>query len=392
MRICHVITRLIIGGAQENTLLTCEGLGERGHEVVLLAGPETGPEGSLWQRVEASGLRAIVVDQMRRAVNPWRDRRCLERLERLLGELQCQVVHTHSSKAGILGRLAAARVRVPVVVHTIHGMSFNRTQPWPVRALYRALERRAARDTHAFACVAKAMTEQAVAAGLAPPERFTTIYSGMEVERFAPDADRRRRIRQEWGLCEDQIVVGTIARLFRNKGYEQIIAAMPAMAKAMPNLRFVWVGHGADRGRYERRLSEIGLRDHVHLTGLVQPEQIPDSVAGLDILLHASQWEGLPRALPQALLSEVPVVSFDNDGAPEVVISGVTGELVPMGDVAALAAAVTRLAGSADRRRSMGAEGRRRCLEMFDHQRMVDRLEALYAALLDRCGALQLSS
>ena len=392
MRICHVITRLIIGGAQENTLLTCEGLVERGHEVVLLAGPETGPEGSLWQRVEASGLRAIVVDQMRRAVNPWRDRRCLERLERLLGELQCQVVHTHSSKAGILGRLAAARVRVPVVVHTIHGMSFNRTQPWPVRALYRALERRAARDTHAFVCVAKAMTKQAVAAGLAPPEAFTTVYSGMEAARFRPDPGARVRVRRRWGVADDEVVVGTIARLFRNKGYEQIIAAMPAMAKAMPRLRFVWIGHGRDRGRYERRLSEIGLREHVHLTGLVQPEQIPDLVAGLDILLHASQWEGLPRALPQALLSEVPVVSFDNDGAPEVVIPEVTGELVPMGDVGALAAAVTRLAGSADRRRRMGVEGRRRCLEMFDHQRMVDHLETLYATLLERQAAAQLSS
>ncbi|MHC4235649.1 MAG: glycosyltransferase family 4 protein, partial [Planctomycetota bacterium] len=377
MRICHLITRLIIGGAQENTLLSCEGLRERGHEVILLAGPETGPEGSLWDRVEASGLRAIVVDQLRRAVHPWRDWRCLGRLQRLLAELRCDVVHTHSSKAGILGRLAAGRAQVPVVVHTIHGMSFNRTQPQPVRALYRALERRAARRTDAFVSVADAMTQQAVAAGLAPQERFTTVYSGMEVERFQPDAEARRRVRQEWGVGRDYLVVGTIARLFRNKGYEQIIAAMPAMVRSRPALRFVWVGDGRDRSRYVRQLTQLGLRDRVHLTGLVRPEQIPGLIAGFDILLHASQWEGLPRALPQALLTEVPVVSFDYDGAPEVVIPGVTGELIPAGDVAGLAAAVGRLAEAPDRRQSLARQGRQRCLEMFDHRTMVSHLDDL---------------
>ena len=144
MRICHVITRLIVGGAQENTVLSCRGLAERGHDVTLIAGPETGPEGSLWDKAEAAGCALVRVEAMRRAVRPNSDWRAARGLRHLFQQFRPDVVHTHSSKAGILGRWAAAKAGVPVVVHTIHGMSFNRTQGPAAYHLYRWLERRAA--------------------------------------------------------------------------------------------------------------------------------------------------------------------------------------------------------------------------------------------------------
>ncbi len=381
MKICHLITRLIIGGAQENTLLTCEGLRDLGHDVVLVAGPETGPEGSLWDRVESSGLRYEIVDSLRRAVRPINEVRCLKALERLITRLNCDVVHTHSSKAGILGRLAAHRAGVPLIVHTIHGMSFNRTQSRATRTVYRALERRAGRITDAFISVGDAMTNQAVAAGIGAADLFTSIHSGMETDKFNPHSSERARVRADWGIDQETVVVGTIARLFRNKGYDEIIEAMPRMVSAADNLRFVWVGDGRDRQRYETELSRIGLRDRVHLTGLVPPGRIPELLSGCDVLLHASRWEGLPRALPQALLMEVPVVSFDNDGAPEVVVPDVTGTLVRFGDVTGLADAVSALARAPETRLRLGREGRQRCLEMFDHRRMVSRIDDLYRRL-----------
>jgi glycosyltransferase involved in cell wall biosynthesis len=269
MKIAHVITRLIVGGAQENTLLTCAGLRLRGHDVTLIAGPETGPEGSMWPRAEATCGRCLRVPELRRAVAPIMDWRGAGVLAGIFRAEQFDVVHTHSSKAGILARWAARRARVPCIVHTIHGMSFNRTQSGLVRRFYALLERRAARWTHGLISVADAMTAQAVAAGIAPRERFVTIRSGMEVDHFAPDVTTRTEVRSRWNIPEDAVVVGTIARLFRNKGYEDLLAALPRIAASCPQARFVWIGDGAQRGEYERQLVKLNLRDRVHLTGLV---------------------------------------------------------------------------------------------------------------------------
>jgi len=378
MKIVHVITRLIIGGAQENTVLTCRGLAEAGHDVTLIAGAETGPEGSLWNQAEASGANLVKVRSMRRAVRPVDDWRAVGEIERIFRAQKPDIVHTHSSKAGIIGREAAHRAGVSGIVHTIHGMSFNRTQPWATRALYRFLERRAGRFTRAFVSVADAMTAQAVAAGLGPRERFTTIRSGMETDGFAPNEQARRRVRAAWGVENENIVVGTIARLFDNKGYDEIMAAMPEAMRRAPHVRFVWVGNGARRRQYEQRLETMGLRDRVHFVGLISPNEVGAAVNGFDIVLHASRWEGLPRALVQGLLSEVPAISFDNDGAPEVVIPNETGVLVPFGDTAKLADAIVRLAGDAALRKSLGAGGRERCLREFDWRRMVRELDSLY--------------
>lgn len=382
MKICHIITRLIVGGAQENTVLSCAGLVAAGHDVTLIAGPETGPEGSLWEQAGKSGAAVVRLDSLRRQPGLYSDVRCISQITRVLSAGRFDIVHTHSSKAGILGRQAAKRAAIPVVVHTIHGMSFNRTQSKPVQWFYRMLERRAARHTDGFVTVAEAMTDQAVAAGLAGRESFTTIYSGMRTECYVPGAPGRKAVRAHWGVREDEVVVGTVARLFRNKGYDELIAAMPSAIARVPELRFVWVGDGADRDSYLARVRALGLQDRVYLTGLVSPDDIPGLVAGFDLLVHASRWEGLPRSLVQGLLMEVPGLSFDNDGAPEVIIDGQTGILVPFGDVSGLSDGIVRLAESAALRREMGSTGRKRCLDRFSAERMVSDLERLYQRLL----------
>jgi len=283
--------------------------------------------------------------------------------------------------------VAAAKAGVPSIVHTIHGMSFNRTQPAIVRAVYRRLEKWAACRTAAFVSVADAMTDQAVAAGLAPRERFTTIRSGMETDRFFPDPALRAGVRREWGVREDEIVVGTIARLFVNKGYEEISAAMPRICEQNPKVKFVWVGDGAHRTVYENQLTKQGLRDRVILLGLVEPDAVGRVLNGFDLLVHASRWEGLPRAVVQAMLTEVPAVTFDNDGAPEVVWPNETGIVVPLGDVDGLAGGMIRLANDADLRRANGRRGRERCLSMFDWRTMVHDLDALYRRIAEYTSA-----
>jgi glycosyltransferase involved in cell wall biosynthesis len=240
--------------------------------------------------------------------------------------------------------------------------------------------------THALVSVADAMTRQALEAGLAPADRFTTVRSGMETDRYQPDAATRERVRREWGVFDDEVVVGTIARLFENKGYEEIIAAMPAALAMAPNLKFVWIGDGAHRGRYRDRLAALGLSERVHFVGLISPSEVPACAGGFDVVLHASRWEGLPRALVQGLLMGAAAVGVDIDGTPEVVIHEETGLLVPHHDPQALARALSRLAGDADLRHRLGRTGAERCKAMFDWQIMVDQLEALYRRLLSVGG------
>lgn len=390
MRICHVITRLIVGGAQENTLLSCEGLHARGHDVLLLSGPTTGPEGSLVDRARTGGYEFDEIDALVRPVRPARDVQALFALQRCFERWRPDVVHTHSSKAGVLGRRAAHRTRVPVTVHTIHGMSFNRTQSWPIRTAYTWAERWCAEWCHAIVCVADAMREQALAAGIGRPEQYVTIRSGMDTAQFDPAHPRGHSdphaVRSEWGFDPQHVVVGTVARLFYNKGYEQLLEVMSRAAAADPRLRFVWIGDGAARQDYEAELRSRNLRNRTVLTGLVPPADMPKLLSGIDILAHTSQWEGLPRAVVQALLMEKPVVSFAIDGAPEVVIPGTTGELAPLNDTAAFAQCLLRLAADPNRRAELGQAGRRLCLQMFDHHRMVDGLEELYSRLKDYRG------
>ncbi len=216
MHICQIITRLIVGGAQENTILTCRGLHEHGHRVTLITGPEAGPEGQLLEEARESGYEVILLDSMRRAVNPLMDRRCFHDLVAILRRIRPDIVHTHSSKAGILGRFAARQARVPHIVHTIHGMSFNRTQGWMQQAVYRFLEKQAARASDCLVTVADAMIEQATEAGIAPRSKFRTVYSGMQTDWFSPELYDRKAIRRSWGFTDEHVVVGAIARLFRN--------------------------------------------------------------------------------------------------------------------------------------------------------------------------------
>jgi glycosyltransferase involved in cell wall biosynthesis len=383
MRIAHVITRLILGGAQENTVLTCEDLLHLyGDEVLLITGPPLGPEGSLMDRARAGGVPMEVVPSLQRPIHPWRDYVSYRRIKRILCDFQPEVVHTHSAKGGILGRLAASRVGVPAIVHGVHGAPFHPFQSRAARAFFRACERWAARHCHAFVSVADAMTELMVSAGVAPAEKFTTIYSGMEVQPFLDASEHRQRVRNELGYCSQHIVVGKVARLFRLKGHEYVIQAAQRVVKAKPEVRFLLVGDGVLRERLLFQIKSAGLEDHFQLTGLVAPERIPELISAMDIVVHASLREGLARVLPQALIAGKPVISYDIDGAREVVIPKRTGFLAPPKSVDEVADAVIELARDADLRARMGAEGGRLFTDIFRHERMTAEVRSLYARLL----------
>jgi glycosyltransferase involved in cell wall biosynthesis len=375
---------MIVGGAQENTLHTVEDQHRLcGDEVCLITGPTSGPEGSLMDRVTAGGFPVHVVPHLRRNIGLWQEWQAYRELCQLLRSIRPEIVHTHSSKAGILGRAAAAACGLPVV-HTVHGAAFHYGQhPLAYRA-YVAAERWAARRTAHFISVADDMTREYVAAGVAQPEQFTTIYSGFEVEPFLNPPRPPAEVRQELGLQPGDCVVGKIGRLFHLKGHEFLIRAAPDIVRACPEVRFLLVGDGILRQQFEQQIAQQGLQRHFVFTGLVPPGRIPELIAAMDLVVHTSQWEGLARVLPQALIAGKPVVSYDVGGAREVVIPGETGFLLPRDSITELIQAVVTLAQQPELRGEYGARGRLRFTDQFRHEVMTARIREVYARVLNR--------
>ncbi|MCZ6837617.1 MAG: glycosyltransferase family 4 protein [Planctomycetota bacterium] len=384
LRIMHISTRLILGGSQENTVLSCEGQADHGHAVSLVFGPIFGPEGSMLDRVKAhGGIEAIETPNMVRELAPLKDFRCGRELRAIIREWKPDVVHTHSSKAGILGRSAAWKEKVPCIVHTIHGLAFHPYMSKWRNAIYIASEKFAAKRCHVIACVADAMRDQALAKGIGKPSQYITVYSGMEVERYVKPAWERDRVRKELGLSGGDFVLGTVARLAELKGHDDLLDALEALMKARPTLKLMWVGDGWWADRLLGRVKDLGLADRVIATGLVPSEEIPKYLQAMDVLAHPSYREGLPRTVTQALLSATPVIAYDVDGTREVCLDGETGKLVKPGDLTMLREATEWMMEHPGKRQEMGRRGQELCKDRFAASRMVEHLESIYADVLE---------
>lgn len=389
MRVVHIITRLILGGAQENTLITCRLLAERGHDVTLITGPALGPEGQLFDQTKGQKYRTIVVDEMRRAIEPVKDAISYRKIKRLLCELQPDIVHTHSAKAGIVGRFAAASLKGrwasnrPAIVHGIHGLSFHRYQnPW-VNRFYIAIERATARRTDYFISVADAMTEQSKAAGIGVDKPYVTAYSAIDEERFMtliPEAERAA-FRRKYAIPADAIVLVTVARLFMLKGHDYIIESAQVLAKRFPNVIWLFVGDGNLMDAYKQQIRNLGLADRFRFTGLMPPDQIPLAIQSSEILVHCSLREGLARTLPQAMLCGRPAISFDVDGAREVVNPD-TGRLIEPKSVPQLIEACAELIRDKALRERLGRTAQESVKTKFAPNTMVDVIENVYRQLV----------
>ena len=402
LTILHISTRLIQGGSQENTVLSCEGQAALGHDVHLAYGPIFGPEGSYFDRANdyrgPKGERITMdeVPHMVRQISPINDAKGYLELKKLIERIQPDVVHTHSSKAGVIGRAAAWAVckrskdKKPAVVHTIHGPPFHRYLPKWKNSIYIVSEQFAAKRCHVITSVADAMTAQFRDAKIGVDEQFVTVRSGMETEKFLNPipTETRKAMRSELGFNDDDFVIGTVARLAEHKGHDDLLDALSDDLKKNPNWKLLWVGDGWWSERLLGRVQEMGLSDQVIATGLVPGPRVGAMMRAMDVLLHPSYREGLPRTVPQALLCSVPVVASDADGTREACLdskyldhvneANMTGILFPIGDIEKLGDGVRWMFEHPAERKLMGIRGRAMCSKMFATQTMVDDLEVVY--------------
>jgi len=376
-KVVHLITRLELGGAQQNTLFCVEHHDRTRFAVGLWAGEG----GMLDEQARALGGADVrILTWLVHPIAPARDATAIMRLASMLRDVD--VVHTHSSKAGILGRAAARVAGVPGVVHTVHGWSFNDAQPAVVRRFYMEAERAAARVTDRIVCVSVFDRNRGLASGIGHPSQYRVLRSGIDASLYVAPVGARERLRATLGVAPQDVLVGSIANFKPQKGPLDFIEAARRARSSEPRLRFFMAGDGALRPAVERAIVDADLGGAVHLLGW--RDDVPELLASMDILLLTSLFEGLPRVVLQAMAASVPVVATDTGGVAEVVIERETGRLVPPGVPAAAAEAIVALARDEGMRRRIATAARSRLGDEFDNRRMVRDLEALYDEVLER--------
>lgn len=376
-RILHVITRLEPGGAQRNTLYTVEHLDRAQFDPALAWGP-----GDPLDEAAAAidDLRREPIPELVRPVAPALDAWALRRLVEVMRRLGPHVVHTHSSKAGVLGRVAARIAGVPVTVHSIHGYGFTPLQPAPVRVLFLVAERVMSRWTDHFIAVSERNLRTGLELGLFPPGRASLIRSGIELDRFR-GATGATEARLRLGVPERAPLVVQVGNFKPQKAPLDFVRVASQVAERVPEAWFVMVGDGELRPAAEELAEDLGIADRMVFCGWW--DEVPGLLAAARVSVLTSRHEGLPRAAVESLAAGVPVVATAVDGTPEVVSHGVNGFLVDAGDVVGLARRVCAVLRNDELYRRLAAAAPQH-LEEFDIDRMVRQQEDLYRWLLGR--------
>jgi glycosyltransferase involved in cell wall biosynthesis len=382
VRVLHVITRLIVGGAQENTLITASELNKSAEwDAAVVCGPQTGPEGSLIESAEARGIPLTIEPALVRELNPFRDLGALVRLARLIRRGKFTIVHTHSSKAGILGRWAARLAGAPVIVHTVHGWGFHERQHPALSRLFIYLEKLTLGITDRLIVVSRLDIEKGLEVGIGEPGDYVMIRSGIELDRFGHPLVPGEETRAILGIPAGAPVVGTVTRLSAQKSPLDFVRAASRVAAEMPEAHFLMVGDGPLKSDVDKLVRELGISNRVIMTGLRR--DVPELLAAMDIFVLTSLWEGLPRVLPQAMAAGLPIVATSVDGNVEAIRHGANGLLTPPGEPDSLAAAVLSLFADKELARKLAAAGKERVQEYGDRL-MVDHIAELYQELMEQ--------
>jgi len=379
IKVLHLITELVVGGAQDNTFLTVGRLRRDRYEVDIAGAP-----GGEWEsRAAESADHVFLIDSMKRGIHSLDNTKALVEIAALLRRQRYDVVHTHSTNAGILGRLAAAAVRTPVIVHTVHGFPFNDLTFAPsIRALLIALEQLSARFCDRLIMVSELNKLEALQKRIAPAWKMLTIHSGIDMARFEEPVNLEAK-RRELGLMAGWPVVGTVGRLSECNAPEVFVRAACEVLAHRPEVHFVIVGDGPLRARVEALSAGF---PQVKLLGY--RSDVPEILRTFDMFAFPILWGGLGRALTEAMIAGKAVVASEVNGVPEIVHHGQTGLLVPPNDPEAIATSVLYLLDNPAVASKLGENARREVIPEFGADLMVRRIEALYEELLLEKGVI----
>lgn len=382
LKVLHPITHLVVGGASENTITTCLYANPDKFETAILSGVPSGDEADLIQHAGELGVKVHITPTMKRRIHPAEDIRAYRDMARWMKKTGWDIVHTHSSKAGILGRLAAKRAGAKVIVHTVHGWGHHDHMNATKRSLYVALERAAARCSNKIIAVSQSCRERGVRERIGSPDQYAVIHSGINLKLYRDVTVDARALKESLGIPADAPVVGTVSRMAPQKAPEDFITVAAKVRQHCPDVRFVFVGGGPDEEAFMEGVRAAELENTVVSLGYRQ--DIPALLRIMDIFLLTSLWEGLPRVFPQAMCASLPIVATRVDGAPEAIADGESGFLVDPRDCDSMARNLLHLLGRKELRETMGYAGLQRVEPAFCDRDMVRKIEEVY----DECLVL----
>ena len=384
VRVLRIFSRLNVGGPSVHVILLTAGLKDRGYETQLVIGQESPREGNLFDLAARKGVACVAMPGLGREVRPWRDLRALLGLYRMMRTFRPHIVHTHTAKAGMLGRLAARVAGVPVVVHTFHGHVLRGYFGPLTTAFYRAMERGLGASSDVLVAVSDAVKRDLVGLGVASDAKIRVIPLGLDLEPLA-GALPRGSLRGEAGVPGDAPLIGIVGRLAPIKDVGTFLRAAAAVRAAVPAARFAVVGDGEERGPLEAERARLGLEGCVFFHGWRR--DMAAVYGDLDVVVNCSRNEGTPVALIEALAAGRPVVATRVGGTPDLLGDGRRGVLVPPGDAAALAAGIVDALRGSEPLPARVREGQAYVLAHHSARRLIDDVDALYRELLARPAA-----
>lgn len=383
IKVLHIITLFSLGGATENTVYTAMGLVKKGYTVHIITGPNVPSEGSMYEFTERNGIPVFTFNHLKRAIRPISDLAIIIQLTRFVRKNKYTIVHTHSSKAGVVGRIAAWFAGTPIVIHHNHANPYHRFQNVGKKSVYKFVEKCAGLLCDKIVSVSHTIVDEMVSDNLAPKEKFRVIRSGFDIDRFKNfDDSNDHYTKEKFGISDKDIVFGKIARLSVIKGHIYLLKAFQQIVEKIPDAKLILIGSGENKKNLEDYITENKLTDHVIFSGLVKPDEIPSLISILDIVVHTALLEGLPRVFTQAMLMSKPVISFDLDGAHEVIDDGKNGYLIEPLNIDMLTEKMIELGLNLDKTKEMGQYAKNNIKDDFTVETMVERNHELYQELL----------
>ncbi len=382
-KVLHIITLFSVGGATENTIFTVDGLIKKGYDVDIITGPNISSEGSMYSICKNLNIPVFTFNSLKRDISPFSDIIVIFQLYHFIKKNNYEIVHTHSSKAGVVGRIAAWLAKTPIIIHHNHAKPYHRFQNWFIRTLYKSIEKFASLFCNIIVSVTYTIVNEMVKDKIAPREKFVMIRSGFNIENFKNfDSSNNHKIKDKFGLTDEDIVIGKIARLSIIKGHIYLLQAFENVCEHIPNVKLLFVGDGENKDELLRFIDKKRLNDKIIFTGLIPPDEMPSIISLIDIVVHTALLEGLPRVFTQSMLMGKPVISFDLDGANEVIENGKNGYLIEPLNLEMLTEKIIDLASNITKSKNFGSYGMNNIKDDFSIYAMVEKNHELYQELL----------